>query len=244
VIEDIWTMMWKEGRELIAGGGRGRGLVGVLILIGLVSILVPLQAGRAWATSALPVIIDGAYLPFTLLLSTVADTFAGERERHTLETLLASRLSDRAILFGKFGAVVAYGWGLGIVAAIVQLAVANLSHPGGLQLYPASTALSIVVLGLLVAGLAAGSGCLISLRSATVRQAQQILTIGFFVLLFVPIFGIQLIPRAERNQLLTQLSATSGATLALILVAVLLALDIVLLLVALARFQRARLVLD
>jgi len=33
-----------------------------------------------------------------------------ERERHTLETLLASRLSDRAILFGKNGAAIGYSF--------------------------------------------------------------------------------------------------------------------------------------
>ena len=36
----------------------------------------------------------------------IADGIPGERERHTLETLLASRLSDRSILLGKVMAAV------------------------------------------------------------------------------------------------------------------------------------------
>ncbi|MGZ3674289.1 MAG: ABC transporter permease, partial [Ktedonobacterales bacterium] len=115
MIVDTWTVMWKEWREYFAGAsagggsGRGRGVIGVLIIVAIVSILVPLQLGRAFVTSGAPIIVDGLYLPFTILLNVVADTFAGERERHTLETLLASRLSDRAVLFGKVGAAVAYG---------------------------------------------------------------------------------------------------------------------------------------
>ena len=40
----------------------------------------------------------------------VPDPLPRERERHTLETLLASRLSDRAILLGKIGAAVGFEW--------------------------------------------------------------------------------------------------------------------------------------
>ena len=45
-----------------------------------------------------------------MITAVIADSFAGERERHTLETLLASRLSDHSILFGKIAASMAYGW--------------------------------------------------------------------------------------------------------------------------------------
>ena len=51
-----------------------------------------------------------------MVSSLVADSFAGERERHTLETLLASRLPDRAILAGKLLVPVAVAWGAALLA--------------------------------------------------------------------------------------------------------------------------------
>lgn len=251
MIADTWTMMVKEWHEFLAGAGggsgRGRGVVGVLLIIGVVSILLPLQMGREWVTSPAPVIVDGLYLPFTILLNVVADTFAGERERHTLETLLASRLSDRAILFGKVGAAVAYGWALGLIAALVQAVVANLSQkhavPGaGLVFYPLGSVAAIVVLGLLMTLLASSVGSLISLRAGTTRQAQQILGFGFLVLVFVPIILFQLLPKETQTNIIAALNAAGTTQILLIFVGALLVVDVTLLLIALARFQRARLI--
>lgn len=51
-------------------------------------ILVPAQSGSTWTTSpSTPFLI--AWVTLGLVVSMTADSFAGERERHTLETLLA-----------------------------------------------------------------------------------------------------------------------------------------------------------
>ena len=67
-----------------------------------------------------------AYMANVIALSVVPDSFAGERERHTLEKLLASRLADRSILLGKYAAAILYSLvfavivlALGIVTAVV-----------------------------------------------------------------------------------------------------------------------------
>lgn len=255
MIADIWTVMGKEWREYLAGAsagggsGRGRGVIGVLLIIGIVSIFFPLQLGRALFTSAAPVVVDGLFLPYIVLQSVIADSFAGERERHTLETLLASRLSDRAILLGKFGAAVVYGWAVGLLAALFQAVVANLSPKNasagsGLAFYSAGAAFTIAVLGLLMSLLASSVGCLVSLRAATTRQAQLNLSLGFMVLIFAPFIIIQLLPRQTQTDINAALNSASPTQVFLIFVAILVFLNIVLLLIALARFQRARLILS
>jgi ABC-2 type transport system permease protein len=255
MIADIWTVMVKEWREYLAGSstgggsGRGRGVIGLLLIIGVVSILLPLELGHALLTSAVPVIVDGLYLPLIILLNIIADSFAGERERHTLETLLASRLSDRAILFGKIGAAVAFGWVLAMIAALVQAVVANLSPKhaaagAGLAFYPAGSVVVIVVLGLLTALLASSAGCLVSLRATTTRQAQVNLGVGFMVLIFVPFIAFQVLPRQMQTAILAAFNSASPTQIVLIFAGALLVVDLVLLLIAMARFQRTRLILS
>jgi ABC-2 type transport system permease protein len=255
MIADIWTVMVKEWREYLAGAsagggsGRGRGVIGVLLIIGVISIFLPLQLGRTLFMSGAPVIVNGVFLPYIILQSVIPDSFAGERERHTLETLLASRLSDRAILLGKFGAAVVYGWAVGLIAALFQALVANLSPKhadagSGLAFYPANTAFTIVVLALLMALLASSVGGLVSLRAATARQAQLNLSLGFLVLVFAPFIIYQLLPRQTQTDFTAALNAANPTQVFLIFVAILVFLNIVLLLIALARFQRARLILD
>ncbi len=240
---DVRTVLWKEWRELLSGG-HGRGKMGVLIVVGVIGILLPLQVGRAWVDSPL-LLAYWAWVPMFLVVSVVADSFAGERERHTLETLLASRLSDRAILLGKVGAAVGYGVGITWFSLLLGLLTVNLAHgQNGLLFYSASMGLGIVGLSLLGAGLAAGAGVLVSLRAHTVRQAQQTLSIGIMVLLFAPTFGIRALPAAWKARLLDALSTVTTTRLVVIAVVVLALLDVGLLATAMARFRRAQLILD
>jgi ABC-2 type transport system permease protein len=251
MIADVWTVMGKEWREYLvgsgSGGGSGRGVIAALLLIGIVSILWPLQMGRELFASAAPIIVDGLFLPYIILQTVIADSFAGERERHTLETLLASRLSDRAILFGKVSAAVAYGAAAGIIGALAQAVVANLSPKNadsGLAFYPVGSIVAIVVLALLMSLLTASVGCLVSLRAATTRQAQLSLTFGFLVLVFAPFIVYQALPKPTQTAILDALNAADPTRVLLIFAAGLLVVAVALLLVAMARFQRARLILS
>ena len=72
-------------------------------MIAVFGVFLPLQNGASWVTSPITMVY-WAWMPLMLVTGVIADSFAGERERHTLETLLASRLPDRAILLGKVAA--------------------------------------------------------------------------------------------------------------------------------------------
>lgn len=148
MIKDIKTVIWKEWKEVLLqqsgfqrGTGRfklGSGILGFLILLGVLGILMPLQMERKWVESPFA-LITYTWILMVMIMAVVADSFAGERERHTLETLLASRLSDKAILFDKMGAIVGYSWGLTIICLLLGLVSINLSHWNGeLLVYPAN----------------------------------------------------------------------------------------------------------
>lgn len=245
MIVDIWTMIWKEWRELLFVRGSRRGMIlSLLPSVLLFGIIVPSQGGRLWLESPLPLGFSG-WLPLLPVIATVADAFAGERERHTLETLLASPLSEQAILFGKVGAVVGYGWVLTLLILLVGLVTVNFVYgEGELLLYPATIALGCIVLSLLTATLAASIGILVSLRAATVKQATQQLVFASIALTWVPFFGFSLLPQSWQVNLLKTLTKTDSVKVFLLIVIVLVTLDFGLLLMALARFKRSRLILD
>lgn len=239
MIQDVATVAWKEWRELfLRRSGFSR--YDWLIFVGMFGVVMPWTIGRASITEPFSLAI-WSWLPLILVSAVVADTFAGERERHTLETLLASRLSDRAILFGKVLATVGYGWGITLLTALLSVVTVNLVHLGqGLVVHPAPVALAIVTLSLLMAGLASGAGILVSLRSSTVRQAQQLLSWVIMALVFVPMFGFRFLPAAWREALARSLQGDL-TRLVITVAAVLLVLNVALIAMCMARFQRARL---
>jgi ABC-2 type transport system permease protein len=241
---DTLTIIKKEWREilLLSPGLRG-GRLSLLVLLVVFGIFLPLQSGPEWLESPLNLFIWG-WVPFLLVGGVVADSFAGERERQTLETLLASRLSDRAILAGKILATVGYGWGITMACMLVALITINIVHRGGeLLLFPWKIGMAAVTASLLVSILAASLGVLVSLRSATVRQAQQVFSLAFIVL-FIPLFLLPLLPESWRLKVMQVLSKADVESIILGVLFLLLALDLGLLAAASRRFQRTRLILE
>lgn len=241
---DILTILQKELTELLFQRGQGRSTsIRMLIFVGVFGILLPLQNGIEGIQSPVNLAF-WAWIPYLLVSGVTADTFAGERERHTLETLLASRLSDRAILFGKLAAVVAYGWGITLAAVLLSLVTVNIAYwQGTLTLYPAALFALILALSLLIAVFAAGLGIAISLRAATARAAQQTMSIIMFVLL-IPLFALSFLPREILASLDVFLEGLNPSQLVIGALVFLLAFDAGLLAYALKQFQRAKLVSD
>jgi ABC-2 type transport system permease protein len=247
VIGDIFTMIWKEWQDLLRQRGSWRGfLMGLLIPVFIFGVLFPLQTGERWLTSALS-LTAWFYMPITVVMTMMADSFAGERERHTLETLLASRLPDSAILYGKIVAAVSYALFLALVILAVGLLTVNLIYRGDEFLwYSAPIFWSGALGGLLISFLGCGIGVLVSLRAATVRQATQTLSFVMLVVFFLPIVLLELLPRWLLRDLGMFLSPllVHQETVILSGVILLILIDIALLLVARARFRRNRLIVD
>lgn len=246
---DIYTVVWKEWKEILSFKEKGRGgLRGMLIMVLVFSIVMPIQSGMMWIKSAVPL---GTWLviPLLLISSLVADSFAGERERHTLETLLASRLSDRAILLGKLFASVSYVWILTQVMFLIALIPLNIMHwDGKILVYPAQIALSGIGLSLLMSLLMGNIGILVSLRASTVKQAQQALGNAVFVFAWgLPMLGIFLlrfVPEETREVWLAPILNGEIGSIALLALVVTVVLNLVLFGLTQARFKRTRLLLD
>jgi ABC-2 type transport system permease protein len=242
MISDVISIIWKEMRELVFHRGRFRGgWTGMLFFAAVFGIFMPLQTGPDWIKSPIG-LVYWAWVPFLLVSGVVADSFAGERERHTLETLLSSRLSDRAILLGKMATSILYGWGLTMICALIGLITINIAFgKGQLLLYPPLIGMGIVGLSFLIASLSSSIGVLVSLHASTVRQAQQTFSLAFFAF-FIPIFLIPLLPEAWKLKLTMLLSGLNYEAILFIIAIILLGLNIAITSIAMARFQRAKLI--
>ncbi len=244
MITDILTVAGKELREILTfGDARGRGKFSLLILIGVFGVFFPLQSGREWVSSPLSIMVWG-WMPFLWVSGIVADLFAGERERHTLEALLATRLSDQSILFGKLLAALTYGFSLTWLVLLSSIVTINVVHgKNGLLFYPLETTIGALVFSILVSGLSGSIGVLVSLRAGSVRQAQQAMSAGMLIL-FLPFMLLQFIPPSWLAVAGNMLENIQPVQVAVGLAAVLVVVEAILITIAKRLFQRSKLILD
>ena len=245
MLTDITTIVRKEFHEIFLMRGSLRsGITNVLLLLAVIGILMPIISGAEWLTNPVGALV-WSWLPIFSSMGIIADLIAGERERHTLETLLASRLSDRAILFGKIGATVLYAWMLAIGSMLIGAITINVAFPtGALQFYQASIFFGALLGSFLVALLLAAIGVLVSLNAENARQAYQKLSIVMIVVWVLPALLVQFLPR---TMLQRAAQALDGLNLTALLAGggvLLLAVTAVVLAIAMARFKRSRLILD
>jgi len=249
MMTDILTVAGKELREIVGGGSGRKGLIRELFFVFLFGVFFPLSQQEAWRSGAVPTVFV-FMIPLFLAGPYVADTFAGERERKTLETLLATRLPDSSIYLGKILAVCTYAWAITLVILVASLVALGLAggggEGGGLFIYPASVWIA-GVFGSYASALAiAGVGTFISLRSETVRAAHQAMMLPLFVLIFGGSFGIgalwRALPATTQASLVAWASGVSAVEAIAGIVAILLLVDLFLLRLGVRRFRRSKLI--
>jgi len=231
-------MIWKETKDSVLQGGWSAS-IRPLILLGILGIFSPWRIGPKWLALTPLAVAIVLVIPLLVILSFVGDAIAGERERHTLETLLAGRVSDRAILLSKIIVTTGYAWGTALLGLLLGLIVANLTKgQGSWEFYTqVDLLLETLALSLLANLLGVSGGVLISLRSATVRQAQQYLIVATLVLVVGVVLALKAVP-AEA------IASLSASQFWLIAMAVLAVLDAILLGASLVSFRRSHLILS
>lgn len=107
----IQMVMWKEWREIKAILFTRKnllqgGIFPLFILLAAFSVYEPWHLGSSWIGSPIMLFSFILFFPLVVVGTMIPDSFAGERERHTLESLLTTPLPNYAILLGKIGIVV------------------------------------------------------------------------------------------------------------------------------------------
>lgn len=244
--EDILTVMWKEFRGLLRfNNKRTTSLITLLMPVALFGIIFPIQFREDWLTTYWSLGVS-FFTPLMLITTTIAESFAGERERHTLETLLASRLPDRAILLGKLFTSILFGWGMTLFLLLVSLVTANIVEWNGeFQTYQSTLLWTDLAASLLTAGMVANLGILISLKSPTVQGAAQKIMISLFLPLMLLQAVVFLLPGfLPIDSIKVFLDTLDFEAIVAIFLVVLAAANIGLFFGAWARFKRSNLILS
>jgi len=161
------------------------------VLLGAVLMMLANEAGEGGRLSAAAVgDRAAATLPVFLVVSVFVmgmglaiDSTAGERERQSLETLLATHAPSGAIAAGKWAAVAVMnvcGLLLTLICAVVIIAGLSFGQLGPLDL--AAFSLPILAAGLPLAMLAAGLQVAVATNARTFKEGQTYLS----MLLFLP----------------------------------------------------------
>jgi ABC-2 type transport system permease protein len=184
MLADLHTVVWKEWIEWKRQyNSRSSTILITIGMAGVFAVILPLQFGDGWFHQG-QALYAWLSLPVLLLLRTLGDVFAGERERHTLETLLATRLPDAALFLGKMLVPIIWTWFFTQLVMATALIPLNFFFKGGGGFYQPGQLVSGLLLSLLSSLYTAAAGTFLSLRSATVDQANQ------SMFLFLILFGI------------------------------------------------------
>ena len=178
------------------------------------------------------------FAPFTMLVPLIvasiisSDSFAGEKERKTIEALLATPISDSEMLFGKILA--------SFIPTMVSTAMAFLAYAAitdyidyplfGHAILP-NFMWMLIILGLAPTFAIAATGLtvIISVRVSGTREAQQLSG-----LLVIPIIGVMFLQTSGVMVL--------GTTSLLALIVVMCVVDYLIMRVGLRLFNRERLI--
>jgi ABC-2 type transport system permease protein len=244
VKRDLLTVMWKEWKGLLRSREkRLQSIVNLVLPLAFFGIVWPWRAGHLW--------LDGAhtlgaalFIPMVLSMLTAPDSFAGERERHTLPTLLASRLPDGAILWGKILWNVAVSWGLVLAILVLGLVTANLAtRDGGVAFYGTRTLVAAAGLSLLLSFLAVGVSIPLSLRASTAQEAMHAMGALMFLPALIGVVALVWLKNAKPDwSLETILTQYDLDMLLAIVMGGLVVVDLVLFAWAKHSFRRSRLI--
>ncbi len=189
-MRDSLTVLRKEALDTFGNRYSVRGpLWQAGITVFVTGILVPALDTGVWTHVPVPLILYSV-LPASFAAALAADAFAGEVERGTLETLLATPLPSGAIFFGKT-ALITFSV-LCVSALSLSAAVSTAWYLGRLRL-PLAPGLFLGVLGGAVACavLIGGLTIAVSARVPVARSAHQIGTLITFAVAGLAAFALE-----------------------------------------------------
>lgn len=241
MIDEILIVARKEFIETLTNPkSRRQTLITLVVTVAIVDVAPAFLIQRYWPNVGIAFALALFSLVITPMMTT-ADSIAGERERHTLETLLATRLSDTAIVLGKILALVTISVGsalLMLFQAIIVLS-AIFGNWGAVPLLLAAI-LGVTLVGVVASVFLCSIGVLVSMRAQTVQGAQQALAFTMMPLFMLPGLAMPLLGTERVLALLDSSPQLPPLFLIGLVALAILGLDVMLLALVARAFRRPR----
>jgi ABC-type Na+ efflux pump permease subunit len=162
------------------------------------SVASPLLIGFHWF-EATALLLAYPVVASTFIIHSSLDTFAGERERHTLETLLASPILESEIVASKILGSMILTLSFGVIPLVIGIIALNIvglaSDPGtGLMLPAAHLLWGIPLLAITLPAAMCSVGLLVSLFAPSLRNAMQAYSFSLVGIMIVGSVGAVLLP--------------------------------------------------
>lgn len=240
----IMRKEWKDIKStLLSYHNLQAGIWPILLFCVAFGVYEPLKNGPDWMQSPIMVFSLSVLVPFVAVGFISPYSFVGERKRGTLEPLLATPVSDQAILFGKICTAALYGWGLSFISMFLGLFSLFFST-GKFLPYPPGIAIPTLLLSVFFSLLVAIIGTNSSLYAKTLLEAQSNLGMTLFIPVVLPAFFVGPFMPEAWKVIMMQVAARLGTTsLLLVFMVLLLAIDIIYMVIVLTHFNRKRLIL-
>jgi ABC-2 type transport system permease protein len=244
MVKQIFVIMSKEWEDLkstfFSNSNFLAGTWPVFLFCAAFGVYEPLRIGPDWLQAPIMVFSLSVLVPFVFIGSISPYSFVGERERETLEPLLATPISDQALLLGKMGMAVLCGWAVTAITLLLGLGSINFFQTNaGFLLYPPGILIPTVLLSLLFSIMAAIAGTNASLYAKTILEAQRNSVMVLSLPMLLPAFIVgHLIPMEWKAILFQTIPALASANLFPILIGLLFILDCIFMVVILTRFHR------
>lgn len=200
-MRDLGTMLWKESAEFFGNRRFVRIFLIAVLVMGLLPALTHArinegghQVHLAGAAGLLVEMLYAIFAGVILVAQTAPDLVLRERSGRTLEYLLATRLSDGAILGGKVILAAAVGYASSLITVCVQILAINVlgAHHGWSWAYlalPQGRLLALLLAPVLAVYLAT-LGTFVALRVGEQRTAYLVTMLGVGLLALPFLLGI------------------------------------------------------
>lgn len=186
-MNEIFKVYRKEILKILYARSFRKQAIGWFVFILMFGIAIPFSQAEYWLKETSLLSLHFVFVPLMLTYTSVADSFARERERKIIGNALSAGVSEASLFFGKSMAGFVFSFGfymfvvfMGILTLNYYLFIKGIRQ--GFHIYSTPALFTFVFIGAALTVFAVGSGVLISLKVGSVKNAQLVSSIGYLII--------------------------------------------------------------
>lgn len=186
-MNEVFKIYRKESVKILYARSFRKQAIGWFVFILMFGIAIPFSQAGFWLKESSLLSLHFVFVPLMLTYTSVADSFAGERERKTMSSALAAGVSDISLFYGK--ALAGFMFSFVFYMIVVFIGILTLNYYKfvsgiwqGFYIYSLPVLFTFVFVGAALIVFAVGSGVLVSLKVGSVKNAQLISSLGYLII--------------------------------------------------------------